>query len=1144
MHRPLLRRPPPYQSALWQRRNVAVATSQRLTIFHRCRRYLLISFSLVVLAGFATGPAAGANRVDLCGSIATDTVLTAGSVYVLTCVTTVEPQATLRLEPGAVIKLAIGSYNPAELVIRGNLEVMGTAEAPVVFTSLQDDQYGGDTNGDGPSFGEPGQWSAITFASGSRGRISHAIIRYGGGYYYHYSTKALIRNFSNDVALDHVELSRSRLHGVYTENGPMALRNCKITGNAGHGILNYTPRFTVDARYNWWGDASGPLHTRNNPNGSGDRVSDGVLFFPWAVDEYGAIPTQVLIQGPTRISPGDTVEYAVSYFVTQPLQEAVLVVDLPAMARYLDATGDAVLWPERNQVYWRLGDRGPAEGSRSLRLLYEWGLPDGSSDNILARLLALNLPAEAHLDVNEYLQHNPRLVTAEVLLSDSELRTQLTAHGDLSHLFEAAIGDGFLAPRARWLTTNLGERVLEVMLIAPERGAVIYLALHDGTVAALRYDRSTFQVYDVHGGLEWDVELDRFTFRGSWRSEASPTRGSRAVASFSRCFFNCAAPKLSLAVIKKTFKSVGVAFKLSSCFSCGFSQGANVEACAKCENAIKPLLRVDYLPGLGENVPVLGELIDVTKCASSCAGQQGVVFPCTAPLLTCDTSVTRHIWTHVFEQCSYRRIPCESGVLVPEKSHVVNSGCATDFCKCVEGKGCQRCSGAPRSYLPLETRTCDGTAERAGSEAASTGKDRATTQADSACSIARTAIRVAHDPNAKHSPAGDVVPGQELVYSVEYENTGAGRAYGVYIVDQLDPHLDETTLDLAGNGSFSPATRTIVWDIGELPAAGEEGAKGEVTFRVRVRSDVPAGTVITNQATVHFPSVPEETRTNATVNVVQPLVAIPQTLETFYRTALPLDLSGGDLFGSPLRYSIIDGPLNGTLSGLPPTLVYMPFENFTGPDWFAFVVANETKRSRPARVTIFVHPSSADRVPPQVLWTYPEHGSFLHEVPTTPFLQDEHGPLYAPSVRVGFSEAMDPNTITEASVTVTTTTGRQVATLVRWDDVSNQAVALPREPWQDGSYVATVNTAVRDASGNALPAEHSWSFGILTASSCVGDCNGDKEVTIDELVKGVNIALGIASLADCVAFETNDDGTVTVDELIQGVNAALTGCGA
>ncbi|MBI4515811.1 MAG: M4 family metallopeptidase [Deltaproteobacteria bacterium] len=61
-------------------------------------------------------------------------------------------------------------------------------------------------------------------------------------------------------------------------------------------------------------------------------------------------------------------------------------------------------------------------------------------------------------------------------------------------------------------------------------------------------------------------------------------------------------------------------------------------------------------------------------------------------------------------------------------------------------------------------------------------------------------------------------------------------------------------------------------------------------------------------------------------------------------------------------------------------------------------------------------------------------------------------------------------------------------------------------------------------------------------SRCIGDCSGDGEVTVDELVKGVNIALGLAPLGDCPWLDTNADGEVTVDELVAAVNAALGGC--
>jgi len=39
--------------------------------------------------------------------------------------------------------------------------------------------------------------------------------------------------------------------------------------------------YVLDAKYNWWGDSSGPYHSSNNPDGLGDNITDFVLIEPW-----------------------------------------------------------------------------------------------------------------------------------------------------------------------------------------------------------------------------------------------------------------------------------------------------------------------------------------------------------------------------------------------------------------------------------------------------------------------------------------------------------------------------------------------------------------------------------------------------------------------------------------------------------------------------------------------------------------------------------------------------------------------------------------------------------------------------------------------------------------------------------------------
>jgi Cys-rich repeat protein len=59
---------------------------------------------------------------------------------------------------------------------------------------------------------------------------------------------------------------------------------------------------------------------------------------------------------------------------------------------------------------------------------------------------------------------------------------------------------------------------------------------------------------------------------------------------------------------------------------------------------------------------------------------------------------------------------------------------------------------------------------------------------------------------------------------------------------------------------------------------------------------------------------------------------------------------------------------------------------------------------------------------------------------------------------------------------------------------------------------------------------------------CVGDCNNNGMVAINELVLGVNIALDSQSIDACPAFDCQGTGMVPINCLIQGVNNALDKC--
>ena len=92
-----------------------------------------------------------------------------------------------------------------------------------------------------------------------------------------------------------------------------------------------------------------------------------------------------------------------------------------------------------------------------------------------------------------------------------------------------------------------------------------------------------------------------------------------------------------------------------------------------------------------------------------------------------------------------------------------------------------------------------------------------------------------------------------------------------------------------------------------------------------------------------------------------------------------------------------------------------------------------------------------------------------------------------------------------------------------------------------GDRAAIDQTANRDTDRSRV-AFDDGQVTVGEAGPCTGDCNGDGMVTINELITGVNIALGSQPPSACPIFDANSNGQVEINELIAGVNNALNGC--
>jgi hypothetical protein len=65
---------------------------------------------------------------------------------------------------------------------------------------------------------------------------------------------------------------------------------------------------------------------------------------------------------------------------------------------------------------------------------------------------------------------------------------------------------------------------------------------------------------------------------------------------------------------------------------------------------------------------------------------------------------------------------------------------------------------------------------------------------------------------------------------------------------------------------------------------------------------------------------------------------------------------------------------------------------------------------------------------------------------------------------------------------------------------------------------------------------------MQTAVPCDGDCDNSGAVELDELVRGVRIALGLAAMTDGLRLDDAGDGDLAIDELVLAVRHALSGC--
>ncbi|MCA8975747.1 MAG: right-handed parallel beta-helix repeat-containing protein [Planctomycetes bacterium] len=191
----------------------------------------------------------------------------------------VGPGVTWTFPAGTVVKIVQSSGLLTSQ--GGRFDVQGTAARPVVFTSIDDDAFGGDTqNNGGATAPQPGDWWGIELQAGDTSAFDHAIIRHAG-------SPAAVRLSGSSASFVDCTIERSSADGLLFNNvaaPPASLRGCTIRDNVGRAVKDM-----------FWTELEACSDNTTSNNGGGDHfhVQSGFVTVAATIDP-GNYPGAVL----------------------------------------------------------------------------------------------------------------------------------------------------------------------------------------------------------------------------------------------------------------------------------------------------------------------------------------------------------------------------------------------------------------------------------------------------------------------------------------------------------------------------------------------------------------------------------------------------------------------------------------------------------------------------------------------------------------------------------------------------------------------------------------------------------------------------------------------------------------------------------
>ncbi|MDV3426407.1 MAG: right-handed parallel beta-helix repeat-containing protein, partial [Bacillota bacterium] len=179
------------------------------------------------------------SGVELSGKFSSNTNITSfgNNIPYITSNITIFKNVNFNIGPGTMFKINTGKLfgEKSSIICYGNLKANGSSEAQVIFTSLKDDSYGGDTNGDGNlTAAAPGDWGSISLLCDKNEEVSNdfenVAVSYGGD-----SNRGYEIGGSGPLIINNSIIKNSSENGILT-SGRLVLQSSTIQDNLKTGL--------------------------------------------------------------------------------------------------------------------------------------------------------------------------------------------------------------------------------------------------------------------------------------------------------------------------------------------------------------------------------------------------------------------------------------------------------------------------------------------------------------------------------------------------------------------------------------------------------------------------------------------------------------------------------------------------------------------------------------------------------------------------------------------------------------------------------------------------------------------------------------------------------------------------------------------